>query len=123
MGLLRLGIVCKVEVSGAGRTLSLIFAILASRASSAEFMPTHPTLLKVVNRALTRRDNYVAKPITNTRALERNQILLGPIARSKEIFLGLMRASVGRQGGASFGSRASRCGASQANGHRPFCPR
>ena len=57
------------------------------------------------------------------RALKRKKALLGPIARSKEIFLGLMRASVGRQGGASFGSRASRCGASQANGHRPFCPR
>ena len=36
---------------------------------------------------------------------------------------GLMRASVGRQGGASLGSRASRCGASQANGKRSFCPR
>ena len=122
MGLLRLGIVCKVEVSGAGRTLSLIFfAILASRASSAEFMPTHPTLLKVVNRALTRRDNYVEKPITNTRALERNQILLGLIARSrkKETHLGVMRACVGRKGGPRLRSRASSCGASQAHGHRP----
>ena len=34
-----------------------------------------------------------------------------------------MRASVGRKGGARLRSRASRCGASQANGHRPFYPR
>ena len=63
MGLLRLGIVCKVEVSGAGRTLSLLLATLAPRASSAESMQRHFTCLKVVKRALTRRGKHVAKII------------------------------------------------------------
>ena len=83
-GLLRLGTVGEVEASGAGRTLSLLLATLAPRASSAESMQRHFTCLKVVKRALTRRGKHVAKIIADTRALERNQILLGPIARSRK---------------------------------------
>ena len=59
------------------------------------------------------------------RALERNEN--SPWAHraltTKEIRLGVMRACVGRKGGPRLRSRASSCGASQANGYRPFCPR
>ena len=80
---------------------------------------------KVAKCALTRRGKYVERIIVDTRALERNRTLLGPIARSrkKETRLGVMRACVGRKGGSRLRSRASSCGASQAHGHRPVCPR
>ena len=64
--------------------LAYFLATLAPRASSAESMQRHFTCLKVVKRALTRRGKHVAKIIADTRALERNQILLGPIARSRK---------------------------------------
>ena len=66
-GLLRLGTVCEVEASGAGRTLSLLFG---NSSPSAESMQRHFTSLKLVQRALTRRGKHVAKIIADTRALD-----------------------------------------------------